>query len=190
MSLKVKICSKALVRCGCNEISSFDESSTEATVAENFYDEVKENLLSSHPWSFALGQTSLSRLTATPVADYDFAYQLPTDFLKAISLGSGNRELGAGVDYRLFEDRVHTNCDSIILTYVFSAPEEIFPPFFTTALITMLAAELCLPLTENTSRTDLLFRLAERRFTDAKRIDSQQKPPVALVSNALISVRG
>jgi hypothetical protein len=53
-----------------------------------------------------------------------------------------------------------------------------------------LAAEFCLPLTENTSRAELLARLAEAELRSARRADSQQASATALGSFPLISVRG
>jgi hypothetical protein len=53
-----------------------------------------------------------------------------------------------------------------------------------------LAAEFCLPLTENTSRADLLSRLAEAELRSARRADSQQASATALGAFPLISVRG
>lgn len=53
-------------------------------------------------------------------------------------------------------------------------PESDFPPYFTTALVARLAAEFCLPLTENSSRAERLSRLAETELKLAKLVDSQQ----------------
>jgi hypothetical protein len=58
------------------------------------------------------------------------------------------------------------------------------------ALVARLAAEFCLPLTENTTRADLLARLAEAELRVARRADSQQASATALGSFPLISVRG
>ena len=80
-----------------------------------------------------------------------------------------------GVDYRISEHRLHTDVDNVILNYVFRPGESTFPPFFDQALIARLAAEFCLPLTESSSRAEVLFRLAEEEFRRAKTIDSQQK---------------
>lgn len=56
------------------------------------------------------------------------------------------------------ESRLHTDADTVTLTYIFRADERTFPPFFDHALITMLAAEFCLPLTESASRAEFLLK--------------------------------
>ena len=76
------------------------------------------------------------------------------------------------------------------LTHFFRPVESAFPPFFVAALVARLAAEFCLPLTENTTRADLLSRLAEAELRVARRADSQQASATALGAFPLISVRG
>lgn len=53
-----------------------------------------------------------------------------------------------------------------------------------------LAAEFCIPLTENASRAEMLFRLAEGELRTARQIDSQQASPRAIEGFPLIDVRG
>ena len=168
----IALCSRALLKLGADGIASFDEGTAEAEVSANLYPSIRDALLSSHPWSFATGQAALPKLAAAPVADFANAFQLPADFLRALSAGTGVR--GRGIDYRLHESRLHTDADPVVLSYIFRPAESAFPPFFDQAVIARLAAEFCLPLTESTSRAEVLFKLAEQEFRRAKTIDSQQ----------------
>jgi methylglyoxal synthase len=77
-----------------------------------------------------------------------------------------------------------------VLTYIFRPPEQSFPPFFDGALIARLAAEFVIPLTENTARAELMFKLAEAEFRAARLTDSQQDTPLAVQDFALIGARG
>ncbi|MCK5296665.1 MAG: hypothetical protein KAJ75_07220 [Alphaproteobacteria bacterium] len=183
----IALCSRALLKVGANTISSFDEGTAEAEIAVNLYPSVRDALISSHPWSFALAQASLPRLTAEPVADFDFAFQLPTDFLRVMSAGIAGR--GRGANYRLAENKLHTNVSQVVLTYVFRPDEMIFPAFFDQVLISRLAAEFCLPLTESTSRAEFLIKISEEEFRRAKLIDAQQGIPEAIDDFPLIEVR-
>jgi hypothetical protein len=182
------ICSRALLKIGATTISSFDEGTAEAEVAANLYPSVRDALLSAFPWSFATAQTKLPRLAASPAADYANAYQLPPDFLRALSAGSGGQ--GRGAIYRIAENRLHTDAAEVVLTYVYRPSESIFPPFFDSALIGRLAAEFCIPLTENTSRAELLFKLAEQEMRAARLTDSQQDTPHSFQDFSLITARG
>lgn len=183
----IALSSRALLKIGAATIASFDEGSAEAEVAANLYPPVRDALLSSHPWNFATGQVTLPRLAALPIADYAYAYQLPADFLRALSAGIGGR--GFGITYRIAENRLHTDADEAVLTYVFRPDEMSFPPFFAQALIARLAAEFCIPLTESSARAELLYKLAEDEFRRAKLADGQQDTPQAITDFPLVDVR-
>jgi hypothetical protein len=182
------LCSRALLKIGAATISSFDEGTAEAEVAANLYPSVRDALLSAFPWSFATAQTRLPRLATAPAADYANAFQLPPDFLRALSAGAGGQ--GRGLVYRISETRLETDAPEVVLTYVFRPSEGAFPPFFDSALIGRLAAEFCIPLTENTSRAELLFKLAEQEMRAARLTDSQQDTPPAFQDFTLINARG
>ncbi len=188
MSLtKIGMCSRALLKIGVQAISSFDDGSVEAEVAQNLYPGVCDHLLSSYPWSFATAQKRLARLSAQPIADFSYAYQLPSDFLRALSVGTGDQ--GRGVSYRIQEQRLHTDMEGVILTYIFRPDETAFPPYFSHCLITHLAAEFCLPLTESSSRGETLLRIGEKDLQKARNIDAQQQTPQSIVLDGLISAR-
>jgi hypothetical protein len=84
---------------------------------------------------------------------------------------------------------IQTAAEEVILTYIFRPEEEEFPPYFDMALIARLAAEFCLPLTENSARAESLARLAEAEFAKARQIDAQQDTPNRIEDFSLISAR-
>ncbi len=153
----------------------------------NLYPAARDALLSLHPWSFATAQATLPRLAAKPVADFAHAFQLPAGFLRALSAGAPGS--GRGLSYRLFEDRLHCDSEQVTLSYIFRPEEGALPPFFASALATRLAAELCIPLTENTSRAQMLFAQAEAELRAARLADSQQATPRAIEHFPLIGSR-
>jgi hypothetical protein len=183
----VGLCSRALLRIGVHPIASFSDGTAESEIAGLLYGPCRDALLSAYSWSFATGQAALTLLSSSPVADYPYAYQLPLDFLRAVSLGSGGR--GRGLNFRMARGELHTASDEAILTYIFRPNEEEFPPYFDAALIARLAAELCIPLTENTSRAESLFRLADQEFAKARQIDAQQDSPNRIEDFSLITAR-
>jgi len=183
----IALCSRALLKLGADTIASFDEGTAEAEVAANLYPSTRDALLSAHPWSFATAQATLPKLAAEPVADYAAAFQLPADFLRALSAGPSGR--GRGMDYRIAEMRLHADASEVVLSYIFRPAEIDFPPFFDQVLITRLAAEFCIPLTDSTTRSESLHKLAEAEFQRAKTIDSQQDTPGRIEDFTLVKVR-
>lgn len=183
----VALASRALIRIGAAPITSFNDGTAESEIAGALYDSVRDALLSAYAWSFATGQVKLAQLGTPPVADYAYAYQLPNDFLRALSAGSGAR--GRGLQYRISRGALHTNASEVVLTYIFRPDESEFPPYFDQVLIARLSAEFTIPVTENTSRAEAHFKIAEAEYKNARQIDAQQDSPNRLESFPLVDVR-
>ncbi|HRQ60220.1 MAG TPA: hypothetical protein PLO23_01700 [Alphaproteobacteria bacterium] len=183
----IALCSRALIRIGAAPITSFSDGTAESEIAGALFGPVRDALLSAYAWSFATGQAALGQLMTDPVADYSYAFQLPNDFLRALSAGTGTR--GRGLNYRIARGQLHTDSDSVVLTYVFRPEEEEFPPYFDQALIARLSAEFTIPVTENTSRAEGAFRLADMEYERARQIDAQQDTPGKIENFSLITAR-
>ena len=183
----IALASRALMKLGAAGIASFEEGTAEAELAGALYPPTRDALLSAHPWNFATGQAALPRLAGAPVADHAHAFQLPADFLRALSAGPPGR--GRGLAYRIAERRLLADADAVTLTYVFRPDESAFPPFFDQALIARLAAEFCLPVTESTTRAEALHRLAEAEFRRARLIDAQEETPPRVEDFTLVGAR-
>lgn len=184
----IALCSRALIRLGAQPISSFTDGSAESEICGALYAPLRDSLLSAYGWSFATGQIELTKLEETPIADYQNVFALPNDFLRALSAGTGPK--ARGLDYRIMRGKLFADSDKVILTYIFRPDESAFPPFFDSALIAKLAAELCIPLTENTSRFETLYKLAETEFARVRQIDAQQDRPGRIENFPLTDVRG
>ena len=178
---------RALVKIGAAPIVSFDENNAQAEAAGLLYPSVRDTLLSSYPWNFASTIQQLVRLIARPVADYDYAFQLPADFLRALSAGQPGKS--RGVTYQLVGRKIHSNAEAITLSYIYRPAEANCPAYFDTALIARLAAELTLPLTASTSRAEALHRIAEQEFKRARLVDAQQDTPTCFEDFSLIAAR-
>ena len=183
----IALCSRALIRLGVAPISSFADGTAEAEICGALYGTVRDALLSAYGWKFATGQALLTQLADAPVADYQFAYALPSDFLRALSAGYDGR--GRGLEYRISGNALHSNGENVLLTYIYRPDESGFPPYFESVLIARLSAELCIPLTESTARADFMYQLASSEFARARQIDSQQDTPERLERFSLIDAR-
>ncbi len=183
----VELCSAALVKIGAQPIAGFDDTTTEADVASRLYPFVRDALMSAHPWGFTLAQKELVSDPTPPLGDFDNAFLLPDDLLRTVSAGEGGS--GRGLVYRVQGARLQTSAEQVLLTYQRRAPESEFPAHFVQALIARLAAELCIPLTESTTRSEVLIKLASAELQLAKLLDSQQATPPVVDDFSLVSAR-
>ncbi len=183
----IQLCARALIKIGAAPITTFADGTAEADVANALYSITRDALLSAYPWNFGMKKAQLEQLDDAPLADFQYAYALPADYLRAISAGNANRSRGS--HYHLVGGQLHTNESSVVLTYICRPDEADFPPFFDTVLIAKLAAEFCVPLTENTARADALYKIAEEELRRARGVDSQQDSPRRIDSFSLIDAR-
>lgn len=184
---QIDLCSRALLKVGAHTIASFDEGTVEAEVAASLYPTVRDAMLSSHPWNFATAQMALPKLATAPLADFANAFQLPGECIRVLSAGTGGR--GQGIVYKVAQRQVLTDADEVVLTYIARPDEQDFPPFFDMALIAQLAAEFCIPLTDSTSRWEILQKLADAQLRRAKLIDAQEDTPPAVEDFSLLEGR-
>ncbi len=188
MSLtEAELCSTALVKLGARPITSLAEATLEAELAARLYPIVRDSTLLAHPWAFSLAQAELERDPVPPAGDFAASFRLPADLLRTVSAGCGKS--GRGLVYRVFGNRLHADAEAVLLTYQRRPAPAEFPPHFIAALTARLAAELCLPLTENAARAEVLQRLAASELKLAKLIDSQQATPRAIEDFTLIDAR-
>ena len=102
----------------------------------------------------------------------------------------GSNGAGAGATYRQNAGRIETDLNPIILTYIKRPADGGMPAHVDLALVNRLAAEMCVPLTENASRAEILFRLAENDTARARSVDAQQDTPAKITDYSLITARG
>lgn len=181
MASSIDIASNALLLIGDNPISSFDDPGAGAQVAANIYPETKRRLLSEHPWSFALKQQRLNKLSQEPdvLTGYSNAFQLPTDLIRIWNIQSHS-------DYILIGNLLYSNETEILATYIFDVDEVNLPPHFVKSLEYSLASDFAISVTEDNAMAGLFEQKAINSKSQAMTIDSQGRPQQAIVDSPLI----
>lgn len=184
MASKIDICSNALQLIGDEPINSFDEPGAGPKVADALYLTTKETLLSSHPWSFALKQQLLNRLSQIPdkKTGFSYAFQLPSDLIRIWNIQDHS-------DYILINGLLYSNRKELLCTYIYDVAESALPPQFTKALEYALASDFAIAITENQSMAGLYEQKAVMKLSQAKTIDSQGRPQQAFIDSPLIHAR-
>lgn len=181
------LCAAALLKIGAQPIASMASETVEGACVRQLYPMTRDALLSAHPWSFTLTQADLAARPEPPIADFAYAFALPADHLRTVSVGA--RGSGRGLAYRVQGAAILCDVDAVTLTYQRRVDEAELPAFVVPLLVDRLAAELCVPLTENTARAGELLRLAEAELRLARLVDSQQATPRQIDDFTLIAAR-
>jgi|TARA_Y100000114_G_C11701398_1_gene298612 hypothetical protein len=182
------ICSRALILIGADPISSFDDGTTEATVAVNMYEDVAQSALVNTRWRFATNQKVLNQLSDEPTGRYDLAYQLPSDLLMLHAV-TVNDNL---IDYQMYGDKVFADTstqDVVIADYSFRANEETWPSYFTLAVEFSLAIIFATSIARDANLASLMTARAEATMAKARTMDSQQQTTRKLVTSRFLTAR-
>jgi len=182
MATKFDIVSQALLLIGEQPISSFSEG-VSGLVASNLYDTTRDSFLTQTRWRFAVGKKQLSQLVATPLNEWKYAYQLPSDMLMPISVYPKAR-------YEIYEDKLYTHQNTIELDYIFRPDEAAFPAYFIEALAARLAEKFAIPITNNQTLREAMQVTAQDSYRSAAYKDAQGRPPQAIKHRPFIQVRG
>tara|TARA_R110002020_G_scaffold180877_1_gene375626 strand:- start:364 stop:912 length:549 start_codon:yes stop_codon:yes gene_type:complete len=182
MATKFDIVSQALLLIGESPISSFSEG-VSGTVAANLYDTTRDSFLTATRWRFAVGKLKLSRLTDTPLNEYNYAFQLPSDLLMPIGAYPSAR-------YEIYEDKLYSNHSEIELDYIFRPDESAFPAYFVEALAAQLAEKFAIPVTNNQTMRQAMEAHASDSYRKAAFRDAQGRAPQAIKHRPYIAVRG
>jgi len=185
MPTNIDIASNALLLIGDEPISSFtEEEGAGAKVAANIYPETYKQVLAEHPWSFALKEQVLSRLSATPDTrtGYSYAYQVPVDLIRLWAVFEWS-------NYVIIGDLLYSNESSLMARYVYQVDETALPAHFVTAFQYKLASEFALSVTESTSKAELYEAKYMKAIAKARNIDSQGRPQEPIISSPFVQAQ-
>jgi hypothetical protein len=122
MVSETDIVNVALRFLGADSISALTDSSKRAVVMNDLYEETRDDLLAGHNWSFATKRQKLARLSTTPTFEFDYAYTLPSDWLRTVSAHDNDGGYGT-IEYR--EEEVDdtgvlcSDAEDVYLRYVY-----------------------------------------------------------------------
>lgn len=176
MASEVEICNRALQRLGAGRITSLDGGNKESRECLVAYAPLRDFLLRSHPWSFAIQRAALAADADAPIGDDapDAQYTWPTDALRILLPKS------ASLDW-IIEGRKILTSDAapLYVRYVARITDpNTMDPMFREALSCLIAFEICEPLTQSNSKKAGLKDDLRDIVSEARRTNAIEKPPV------------
>lgn len=170
---------------GCQRITAIDDGSVNANHCLTFYGPLRDGLLRSHFWNFALVWKELAQITPDPTIGYAFSYQLPPDWLRTKDYAgtqptgyytwwfdSSVRKL---VSYKIEGRTLRSNDGQAFLQYVrrVTNPAE-WDAMFYQAVATLLASKLVLAIRKEPKMAMALSAEGERLLLLAMAVDGQE----------------
>jgi len=173
MATKVQIAKLALQHIGDRyDISSLSESTPEAEQVNLVFDDVRDMVLRSYPWKFAVKYSSPAALVAGPpdTVNWGYAFTYPADALKILNIVN---PLGRDKDPLPFEIANDDSDNKVIMAKI---EEPIFryikqetdttkyDPLFVMALSYRLAQYIAIPITGDRGMMNDMKQLADEHI--------------------------
>lgn len=216
MASQLDICNLALLRLGQGQIGAMTEQSKEAQYCLKFWDADRKAALRDYAWNFAMPDpTPLTLLSETP-PDFNYAYQLPADCLRALTLFNPFmlRESLAGivdvmdaesasfanlaeqilaelVFFKIRKNRVLvTNMAEATLVYTADITDTSkYDDQFVEALSYRLAVDLALPITANPQFASTMTSLYRGSLLAARKSDAQERKLPTKIGRSFLQAR-
>jgi len=180
----IEICNNALIKIGSDTITSLLDNTKAARTCNKMYEIVRDDLLRSHPWNFAINRVKLAKLSAIPAFDYSAQYQLPSDCLRVIAVKDDTS------DYRVEGRKILTNGSEVSLLYIKREEDvALYDTSFSNLLALKLASEIAYNMVNSTTLAKALNEKAEVDFRMAKRMDSQEDSLKMLITDTFLNSR-
>lgn len=194
MVAETDVVNAALRLIGATVITTLTDGTKNAEVASDLYEEVRDDLLRSHPWNFATKRVKLARSATAPAFEFDYAYPMPADWLRTITVHDNDAGTGT-ILYREEEvngqTAVVTSREDVYLRYVFQQTDpNKMAPDFRRALQFALARELAVPIANSNTLENQLGARADKALARARSADGMGGFPESRPRGSWASARG
>lgn len=185
MASKTEISNRALSKLGQPRVSNIDTTDTKpARTISGMWDVVRDAVLSSYPWNFAIKRTSLAPDGTAPSWGWTYAYTMPADFLTL-------HRIRYNPAYEFEGKKILTDEGSTIyIQYIaqITATGD-YSPTFVEALATRLAFEACEEITQSNSKKADLAKMYSAILNNAYHVDSKENPIEDLEDDDWVTAR-
>jgi hypothetical protein len=174
--------SNALQMIGDEPISSFDDPGAGASVAKALYEPLAVSMLTRTYWTFALKKLPLNRISSTPLNEWQYEFQMPSDMLRVLKVYPRS-------EYKIYQDRIYSNSQSLAIDYIFRANTSEWPAYFTLAFTYKLASEFALAVTDKPNKNAIYEEKFREAMASAYSADAQGNPQTPILDMPFIDSR-
>jgi hypothetical protein len=183
-TIAVDICNSALIKLGAEPISDLTDNTKEAKLCRYQYEKVRNAVLRSAPWSFAVTRALLTPTVVTLEFGDENVFQLPADCVRVCKVNDGDATYKIEGRYLLTDD------DEVEMYYVSKdATPSSYDAAFCEAVAATLAADIAYALTQSQAMMNGLLQLADFYINQARSMNSQEQTPESFKFDTFIDAR-
>jgi len=169
MTSEVEICNLAISWVGGNLITSLGDDSKEAKVCTANYALLRDAMVESRDWTFAIQRLDLPLSGTSPVNGYANAFQIPSTTLRILDVNSGLE------DWRVEGDSIVTNDGTLKMRAVMQVTDpNLFSSLFIQAFASLLASNIAIPITQSLKLQQQYYQLYLAKLEEAVTNDGMQ----------------
>ena len=180
---KIGIVSDALILLGEKPLNTESDNRYGATVGLNLFELIYENELQSNPWRFAANKRALSQLVDTPLNEFQYAYQLPSDMLLPLGI------YPPGARYEIYGSHLYTDATSVDFEYLYKPAVSAMPAYFRQLMVYAMARDMVKPLTESDNGVQIMESKYAMQRARAMYADAQGRPNRSIYHSPFTQVR-
>jgi len=198
MATETECVNDALGQIGSSRVTSISDGSTNANLCLTFYPTLRDGLLRSHFWNFALKWQELAQDLPAPTIGYAYSYELPSNFLRlktyagAIPSSSTFSSLlwSPGIryvqNYKIEGTKLRSNDGQAFIQFIqrMENPDE-WDALFYQAVTTLLASKLAMAIRKDPKLSMALLSQGESFLSMAMAVDGQEGSSEPFVSDDL-----
>jgi hypothetical protein len=180
MAGKVEIANRALTKLGAERVLLLSDNSKEARTMNSMFDSMFDAELRRHRWKFAMKRATLPALASPPEWGYQYAYQLPPDFLSLVQVNDIYlRGLKQKTLWAIESGQILTDLPAPLKVRYIRRVDNLalLDPLFVEVLACKLAFEACETLTQSSSKKEAADKEYKFSVNEACRQDAIESPP-------------
>jgi len=174
------------------KIGTFDEGTAAANFANDRYRELRDDLLRSHNWNFAIKRAKLAKLSTGPTSPSDWNYfQLPADWIRTVGIFDNDAGISSGFEHFHEDDKkISAGREELWITYVYGVEDpNAMTPDFREALAYAMAVEGAIDLVGSRTLSETMEARFDRKVNQARGTDSMTDGPRFLPRGSWVSQR-
>jgi len=161
----------ALSQIGEVGIGSIDDGTTNANYCKTLYPALRDSILRSHHWNFAMVRVSLAQDVTPPVYEYAYSYTVPSDLLKLVAYAGGNTSTSTiwtadgmravQLPFKVEGRKLYSNDGTVWIQYVARVTNpSLWDALFYQTVSTWLASKLAMAITKDARKSSALLKQA------------------------------
>lgn len=185
MASVVDICNRALDKLGQSPITSLSDGNKAANLCDRTWPIVRDRLLRSYAWNFAVKRQITAPDTETPAWGFNYQHSLPSDCLKFIEILDHRTD-----EYEIEGGKILTDSDTLRIRYIrqVTDPNQ-YDTLFISLASTLMAFEMCESLTQSNTKKQLLADEFEQNSRQARSVDAMENPVQQFEEDSWIEAR-